>query len=280
MKLGAHVSSAGELSSAVKIGAGFGSEVIQVFTSNPKGWNFKVRTEEEIKAFNDELKKSDIKEVFGHSIYLSNLASPNNYIYTNSINNLVSGLVLAQKVGFRGVVTHIGSFTGTDHKTGLMRVINALKQASAITENKVQLILETDSGAGNHLGGKFGEIADILKELPDVNLGVCLDTCHIFVAGYDISTPQKFDKVLAEFDKIIGLDRLTVIHLNDSKGALGSHLDRHEEIGKGFIGGETFKHIVNHPKLSRLAGIVETPDNKGADAERSSLKLLKDFRND
>lgn len=278
MNLGAHVSSAGILTNAVKSGVSLGCESLQVFTSNPRGWNFKVRSEEEVKLFTREFTKSGIKEIYGHAIYLSNLASQNNFIYTNSINSLVSGLVLAEKAGFSGVVTHIGAHGGAGYQIGLKRVVNALDQASGITEDKTKIILETDSGAGTHLGGKFEEIAEIIKLTKAKNIRVCLDTCHIFVAGYDISTPTSFDKVLNDFDKIIGLKNLSVMHLNDSKGQLGSHLDRHEEIGKGYIGQETFEHIVNHPALKNLTGIVETPDNKGIEAERTSLKLLKEMR--
>jgi deoxyribonuclease-4 len=176
------------------------------------------------------------------------------------------------------VVTHIGAHGGLGEKEGIDRVVNAVKQIQGITENKVPLLLETDSGAGTHLGGRFEEIRDIINMVELESVGVCLDTCHVFVAGYDISTPEKFDDVLIDFDKTIGLKKLRLLHLNDSKGELGSHLDRHEEIGKGKIGAKVFEYIVNHPRLQEVPGVVETPDNKGEQAERSSLKLLKEMR--
>jgi deoxyribonuclease-4 len=252
---------------------------MQVFTSNPKGWSFNVRSTEEIDDFRKALTKSDISSVFGHTIYLTNLASNNPYIYTNSINSLISGLVLADKAGLSGVVTHIGSHGGTGAREGIERVANALKQALTATKGTVPILLETDAGSGFHLGASFKEVGEIVKKTGSDRIGVCLDTCHIYAAGYDITSKSGVDKVLAEFEKYIGLDRLAVLHLNDSKGKLGSHLDRHEEIGKGEIGLSAFRYIVNHPKLRHLCGVVETPDNKDtASAERLSIDTLKKLR--
>lgn len=279
MKLGSHVSSSGSLTFSVSRAKAVGCECFQVFTSNPKGWDFRIRTDEEIKEFKTGLDDAGIKDVFGHTIYLVNFASSNPYIYTNSINSLISGLVLAQKAGFCGVVTHIGSHGGTGVNEGIERVVNALTQAINITEGKIPILLETDAGSGNHIGSKFSEIGKIIKKTRSDSVGVCLDTCHIFAAEYDITSKEKFDKMLIEFDKEIGLKNLGVLHLNDSKGDIGSHIDRHEEIGKGNIGVEMFRYIVNHPKLSHLCGIVETPDNKDTiKAEKLSLDILKDLR--
>lgn len=279
MKLGSHVSIYGSLDKAVVRGAQIGCECIQIFTSNPKGWSFNIRSEEEINDFKKALKNAGIEDVYGHTIYLVNLASGNPYIYTNSINSLVSGLVMAEKAGLSGVVTHIGSHGGDGVEKGIERVTGALTQALAITKGKVPILLETDAGSGNHLGRSFAEIGEIIEKVGDKSIGVCLDTCHIYAAGYDISKKEKIDQMLAEFDKHIGLEKLKVLHLNDSRGELGSHLDRHEEIGKGKLGIEVFRYIVNHPKLKHLCGIVETPDNKDtAAAEKLSLDTLKELR--
>ncbi len=280
MKLGAHVSIGGKLSNALDTGKSIGCETIQIFTSNPRGWSFKIRSEEEIKEFCKNQKTLNISPVFGHMIYLVNLASDNPHIYMNSINALISGLTLADKACFKGIITHIGSHGGKGEKEGTERVVEALKQALESTNSNIPIILETDAGPGNHMGASFKEIANIIKKVGSKQIKVCIDTCHIFAAGYDISSPIKFDKVLDEFDKIIGLERLIVMHLNDSKGELGSKLDRHEEIGKGKIGLNTFEHIVNHPKLCDLCGIIETPDIKGFTDEKMSLDILKELRND
>lgn len=279
MKLGVHVSIAESLLLSLKRAQNVGCETMQIFTSNPKGWSFKIRPKEEIEAFCDQVKKYKIDPVFGHMIYLSNLASTNPYIYTNSINSLISGLTLAERACFNGVITHVGSHGDKGTETGTRQVTNALKQALLTTNEAVPVILETDAGSGNHLGAKFEEIAEIIKRVGSKEIKVCFDTCHSFAAGYDIRTKKALDKTLAEFDRIIGLDCLCVLHLNDSKGDLGSHIDRHEEIGKGKIGLEAFERIVNHPKLEHLPGIVETPDNKdNVETERSSLEILKGLR--
>ncbi len=278
MKLGAHVPILGGIDKSIDNANLIGCEVMQVFTSNPKGWKFTVRTNDEIEKFKDKLDKSNLSAVYGHSIYLTNLASQNPYIYTNSINSLISGLVLADNAGFSGVVTHIGSHTGSGYQAGLKSVLNALEQILTTTEEKVPILLETDAGSGNRLGCKFSDIGDIIKKIKSDKLRVCLDTCHIFASGYDISNPVGFDKTLVEFDKEIGLSKLSLIHLNDSKGELGSNLDRHEIIGEGEIGLKAFDRIINDSRLIGIPGIVETPDNKSLADENISLERLKKLR--
>lgn len=279
MKLGVHVSIAGNLINSLDRAKSVGCETMQIFTSNPKGWDFKIRPEEEITEFCTKTKEYNIDPIFGHMIYLTNLASDNPYIYTNSINSLISGLVLADAACFAGVITHVGSHGGRGDEAGIKQVVNALKQSLATTKEKVPIILETDAGSGNHLGFRFEEIAEISKRVGSEKIKVCLDTCHIFAAGYDIRTEKGIEEALGNFDQTIGLDRLSVLHLNDSKADLESRVDRHEEIGKGKIGVEAFKYIVNHPKLTHLPGIVETPDNKDSvQTEKSSLDTLKELR--
>lgn len=279
MRLGAHISITGDLIKSLERAKSVGCETMQLFTSNPKGWDFKIRPEDEIEEFCDKSKSYGITPIFGHMIYLTNLASTNPYIYTNSINSLISGLTLAERACWNGVITHIGSHGGKGAETGIKQIVNALKQALGTTKEAVPIILETDAGSGNHLGAKFNEIAEIIKQVGSRKIKVCFDTCHSFAAGYDIRTAELLDKTLSEFDKTIGLDLLTILHLNDSKGDFGSHVDRHEEIGKGKIGIKAFLNIVNHPKLKDLPGIIETPDNKDtAETERSSLNILKGLR--
>jgi deoxyribonuclease-4 len=279
MRLGAHVSTAGKLSESITRGEAIGCEAIQIFTSNPKGWDFKVRSQEEIQEFIDKKTSSNISGVYGHLIYLANLASNNPYIRTNSMNSLISGLVLAQKANFDGVVVHIGSHGGRGVEEGIKDVASLIKSVLDTAGEQVPILLETDSGAGNHLGARFSEIGNIIKEVGSNNLGVCFDTCHSFAAGYDIRTSKGIEKTLTEFDKEIGLERLKLLHLNDSKGELCSKVDRHEEIGKGNIGLEAFSIIVNHTALKELSGIVETPDNKTVtNLEELSLSTLKKLR--
>lgn len=278
MILGAHVPISGGLDKAADTGKLLGCEAIQIFTSNPKGWDFSVRSEAEINRFKAKVKSGGIKKVFGHSIYLVNIASSNPYIYTNSINSLISGMVLAQKADFDGVVIHVGSHKGKGYETGIKQIVNALKQIIGTVGEKTPILLETDAGSGDRVGCKFEDLQDIISRVKSKCLGVCLDTCHIFASGYDVKTEKGLEKTIKDFDRIIGLEKLALIHLNDSKGELGSNLDRHEIIGEGEIGLDAFRRIINHPELKHLPGIVETPDRRTFADENISLKRLKDIR--
>lgn len=282
MILGAHIGIGGGLPNAADSAKLVGCEAIQIFTSNPQGWKFTVRSDEEVEEFKKKLSEYNIKYAVGHSIYLINIASSNPYIYTNSINSLVSGLVLAGKAGLQGVVTHVGSHTGSGLEKGIEQIVNALDQALTITEGRVPILLETDAGSGSRIGCNFKELGTILKRLSkhkySSSLKVCLDTCHIFASGYDIRTKSGLEKTLEEFDREIGLERLALIHLNDSMGELGSNKDRHEIIGNGQIGLKAFELIVNHPKLKDIPGIIETPDSRTLADEDTSLKRLKALR--
>ncbi|MDD3480837.1 MAG: deoxyribonuclease IV [Patescibacteria group bacterium] len=278
MKLGAHVPIGKSLDAAVDNASLIGCETMQIFTSNPKGWNFTVRGREEIERFKEKAKNKGITDIFGHSIYLINLATENPYVYTNSINSLISGLTLAENAGFSGVVTHVGSHVGAGYETGIKQVVNALIQTLATTKEKIPILLETDAGSGNKIGCKFSDIAEIISKVDSGAIRVCLDTCHIFASGYDIRSKAGLNETLEEFDREIGLEKLALIHLNDSKGDLGSNIDRHEIIGEGKIGLESFGRIINHPKLKHLPGIVETPDNKTLGDENVSLERLRKLR--
>lgn len=282
MILGAHIGISGGLPKAADMAHLVGCEAMQIFTSNPQGWSFNVRSEEELQEFRSKTKEYGIDYIVGHSIYLINIASSNPYIYTNSINSLISGLVLAEKAGFAGVVTHVGSHTGSGFEKGIEQIVNALEQVLRTTEGKVPILLETDAGSGNRIGCKFSDIGLILKKLSDNShydaIKVCLDTCHVFASGYDVRTAAGLEKTLNEFDREIGLEKLAVVHLNDSMGELGSNKDRHEVIGEGQIGLEAFERIINHPSLRDLPGIIETPDAKTLADEDISLKRLKALR--
>lgn len=277
MKLGAHVPIGKSLDNAALTGQSLGCEVIQIFTSNPRGWKFTVRSDDEINKFKEIISKNDI-EAYGHSVYLINIASSNPYIHENSINSLISGVILAENAGFKGVVTHVGSHTGSGYKNGLRQVLVALEQVLNSTSGIVPILLETDAGSGNRLGCNFRDIADIKKGIKSDLVRVCFDTCHTFVSGYDVKSSQGLNKTLNNFDNLIGINNLKLMHLNDSKGDLGSNLDRHEIIGEGYIGIEAFERIINHPKLKNISAVVETPDIKTLGDEFESLNILKNLR--
>lgn len=204
--------------------------------------------------------KSGIDPVFFHSIYLVNMAAPDASIFRRSVASLASELKKADSLGISAVVTHIGNHKGMGDEFGVGRIAEAVSGAFDKAPGDALLLLETTAGAGTSIGHsfeQFGEVFDIAGRPP--RLGFCLDTCHIFAAGYDLRTPDGVDSALEGLDKFIGLDRLKLLHLNDSRGACGSRLDRHEHIGNGEIGLEAFRYIVNHPALNELPGIVELP---------------------
>lgn len=275
MYLGVHVSIQGAIHSAIDRGEALGCEAIQIFTTNPKGWDFNIPKEKDIELFKEKWQASHIKKIVGHSIYLSNLASPNPYIYTNSINSLLSGVNTCSKLGLLGYITHIGSHKGRGVEYGIERAAGALKQVLKTFSGETPIILEISAGAGDTLGRNIDELKAIIKEVNDKRLGICLDTAHAFESGMDIKSPEGLEDVLNKIEKEIGKGKLMVLHLNDSKTAFGSNLDRHENIGEGEIGIETFSNIVNHPKLKDLPGILETPNPED---DKKNLALLKRIR--
>jgi len=279
MIFGSHVSISRGLSGAIKEALELKCNSFQIFTSNPKSWNFVPRSDEEIKRYKDDIAKYSIEYVFGHSIYLVNLASPNPYIYQNSINSLISGMILAEKLGLDGIVIHVGSHTGSGFDEGIKQIVNAQKLIIESSSSSVPILLETDAGSGNRIGCRFSDLGVIIKKMGHNQINVCLDTCHIFASGYDIRTRSGLDNTLNEFDKEIGINRLKLIHLNDCKGELGSNLDRHAIIGEGKIGLDGFRSIINHPSLKKLPGIIETPDAKSHFDENISLKRLNEMSN-
>lgn len=276
MYLGQHVSIQGSLHASIDRAEKLGLEAMQIFTTSPKGWSFDMPPEKDLYLFKKKWEASHIKKIVGHSIYLVNFASPNPYIYMNSINSLTSGINISDKLGFLGYIVHIGSHKGRGIEYGLERAANALKQVLKIHQGKTPIILELSAGAGDTLGKNFDEIKSIIDAAGDERLGICLDTAHAFESGFDIRTKKGLNDTLNEIDNKIGLEKLLVLHLNDSKTDLGSNVDRHESIGKGMIGEEAFKNIINHPKLRDLTGILETPDIKNA---KGDLYLIKKLRN-
>jgi len=275
MLLGQHVSIQGGMDKAIDRGEILGLEAMQIFTTSPKGWSFDMPSEKELDLFKKKWEASAVQKIVAHSIYLVNFASPNPYIYANSINSLISGLTISDKFGFLGYIIHVGSHKGRGVEYGVERAANALKQTLKVYQRKTPIILEISAGAGDTLGKNFDEIKSIIDAVGNERLGVCFDTAHAFESGYDLRTQEELDKVLIEIDKKIGLEKLLVLHLNDSKTDLGSNSDRHEDIGKGKIGVEAFKNIINHPKLKDLTGILETPNTE---SEKQNITLIKKLR--
>ena len=209
-----------------------------------------------------------------HSIYLINLASENPYFYEQSIKSLIDDMKKASMIGALGVNTHLGSTKGRDFKDVLTKIVLAIKDILAASPDGPYFILENSAGAGHIIGSKFSEIGEIIKAVHSDRVKVCLDTAHSFESGYNLKTAEGLESALDEFEKEIGLEKLVCLHLNDSKTPLGSNRDLHADIGRGEIGLETFRRIVNHPKLKHLSGIIETPNLKGR-SDIDDLKILR-----
>jgi len=266
VRFGYHVGVKGRPASAIENAVESGSETIQFFPSSPQQWGTPKVSDVEVEEFDHARKEAGVDPVFFHSIYLVNMAAPDDAVYKRSVGSLVSALDKAEALGIRGVVTHVGNHKGRGEEFGLERISKAVLDALKRSGGSAMLLLETTAGAGTAIGNDFEQFGAVfeLTGRPE-RLGFCLDTCHVVAAGYDLSTAAGIDSTLEELDRFVGLDRLVLLHMNDSKGEPDSHLDRHAHIGQGVIGLEAFRYMVNHPALEGLPAIVELP-HEGADA--------------
>ena len=278
-RFGAHLSTAGGVSKAVERARDLGCDCLQVFVKQPQQWRFQTLTEAEIDRFRAGVAEIGLEPVVAHASYLVNLASPDAVLYERSIGCLLKEWDRSESLGLAGIVLHPGSHVGTGEEAGLARVAEALgRLARERPERRVPILLETTAGAGSTLGARFGHLGTLFDACGDgPPLGLAIDTCHLWAAGYDLATEAGLEKTLAELDATVGLDRLAVVHANDAKGERGSRLDRHEHIGRGRIGQEGFRRLVNHPALAEAAFILETPkkDADGQPMDPVNLKILR-----
>jgi len=274
--LGAHTSTAGGVHTAIERAMKMRFTAIQIFTKNNNRWDAKPLEEEEIRKFKESLKKSDIKFVLTHSSYLINLCSQNKFTLKKSRNAFIDELKRCELLGIPHLNFHPGSHGGQGEKDGIKLIAESLNICHEKTKNhKVTSMLEATAGQGTTLGYRFEQLREIIDLVEDKKrMTVCIDTAHIFAAGYNIRDPQKYKKVIKEFDDIIGLKRLKCFHVNDSKKELGSRVDRHEQIGKGFIGKEGFTNIMNDKKLEKIPKILETPKGKDMKEDSKNIKVL------
>ncbi len=278
MKFGAHVSISGHIHLAVDRAVAVGCECLQIFVGNPRQWRRIEYADADVALFREKRARARLDPVVAHAAYLINLASPDDAFYARSVASLIASVDGISRLGGLGAITHIGSRMGLPWEQAAPRVAAALQVVLDHTENAM-VILENSVGAGGGIGGTFEELAAILEALEwHPRLGVCLDTAHLFAAGFDIRTAAGVTRTLRAFDRTVGLRRLRAVHLNDSKAGLGSHLDRHENIGAGLIGRPGFRALIHQRSVSRLAGFIETPgiDRRGAD--RKNLDMLKRLR--
>lgn len=250
----------------------------QIFSRNPRGWHAKTITENESALFQKKVASSGIDKeaICVHIPYLPNLAGSNDEPYKKSVNTLKGEVERCDQLGIQYLVTHLGSHLGAGTDVGIKRLINAYTEAAKIDSN-VTMLLENMAGQKNSIGYKFEELAQILNQLePKDRFGVCLDTCHAFVAGYDLKTRKAASQTLKEFDRVVGYDRLKILHLNDAKGELGCNLDRHYHIGLGNIGEEGLKEVVGTMNQQNIPIILETPiDDIRIDID--NIRVVKQF---
>ncbi len=273
--LGAHESVAGGLHLAFDRIQAVGGAALQIFTRNQRQWNPAPITEEEQELFAVAWKEANNIPVASHASYLVNLASGKADLIQKSIAAFADELNRCEQLEIPLVVMHPGSHGGDGVETGLGRFIQNLDLALERADNQVMVLLETTAGQGTGLGSRFEELAAIIEgSRYEKKIGVCVDTCHIFAAGYDIRSTESYQATMAEFDRIVGLERIKFFHLNDSKKVLESRVDRHEHIGQGEIGIEGFRNLVNDPRFSNHPMTLETHKGKDLQEDRDNLAVL------
>ncbi len=276
------MSIAGGVAQALWRGRETGCDVIQLFTKNAMQWRTKPLTQADSAAFLKARQETGIRPVAAHGSYLINLASPDDGLYERSREALREQMQRANALELPYLVMHPGSPRGAGEEEGIDRIARAINlihhQEAGM---RVMILLETTAGQGATVGNRFEHAARIIGRIEeDERVGVCLDTCHIFAAGYDISTREGYEATLEEFERVIGLARLKVIHLNDSKTAAGSGVDRHEHIGRGSLGLDAFRRLLQEPRLAHLPFILETPKGKtldGEDWDCVNLRVLREL---
>ncbi len=278
MRIGAHVSSAGGISKAVARGAEIGCETIQIFGSSPQGWAFKPIPGEEIEAFRQAAAEEHIGPVFLHAIYLINLGTPNLANVEKGIGSLINYMTLADSIGSAGVIFHPGSHGGKGFEAVFPQTVEAIKEVLENSPEGPVLAVENMAGMGQHIGAKFEELGWILKAVDSPRMGVCLDTQHSFAAGYDLTSKEGIDAMIAEFDETIGLKNLAAVHANDSKRPCGAGVDRHDNIGEGFIGEDGFAAIMANPAFKDVPFFLEVPGFEGKGPDEKNIQILKDIR--
>ncbi len=277
MKLGAHVSPSGGVGKSIDRALDIGAEAIQIFASSPRAWKFNHPKPEEVERFRKKSEESGIGPCYIHGSYLVNIGGSEDQLQ-KSIDCLVNNMSAAGEIGAEGVIFHGGSHKGKGFDAVLNQAANCLTQVLEKSPDNVWLCLENSAGMGSHIGSSFREIGRILRVVDHPNLKVCLDTEHCFAAGYNLAVPEELDKVIAEFDSEIGLDKLVAVHANDAKVELGSGVDRHENIGEGYIGISGFESILGNTAFKNVPFFLEVPGFDGNGPDKENLDRLKTIR--
>lgn len=278
VRIGIHTSIAGDIALSLELAHGLGANALQVFSSSPRMWergNSRI-PDADAKRFRERRRELGLGPLVVHDSYLINLASPNPVLRTRSVQAFHQEIIRSIALGADYLVAHPGSGRDGTRDAAIAAISQGLRQAArGLKLGQLRILLENTAGHGASVGSRFEELKAILDGCPELTLGICIDTAHLFASGWDIRKPHGLDATVKAIDESFGLDRVAVIHMNDSKAGLGSHLDRHEHIGKGKIGLEAFRAILNHPMLAGKAFIAETPIDRPGDDRRNVATLWK-----
>jgi deoxyribonuclease IV len=277
MQVGMHVSIAGSIDRAVDNAVAMDCTAFQIFTRNPRGWDAKPISGKDAATFKEKLKASKIDRyaTVAHMPYLPNLSSPEEDPFAKSLSSLIDEIKRCSKLGVPFIVAHLGSHKGAGDKKGIEKLIKAFTNAAQNTPDDVMILLENTSGQQNSVGSDFEQLSSILFELkPAKRFGICFDSCHAFAAGYDLRTEKAASLTLEKLDKAIGFEHIRILHLNDSKGEVGSNRDRHEHIGLGNIGEKGLSYIIRMANSKKIPIILETP----IDERRDDIGNMKKVR--
>jgi len=277
--LGAHMSIAGGYFKAVQAAAELKMDCVQIFTKNNNQWKAKPLTDEDVRLFREAIDEHGIHKPCAHDSYLINMASPRDELWKKSIDALTVELERAEALGLAGVVAHPGAYVESSEEEGLERIAAAIDVVHERTSGfSTEIWLETTAGQGTNLGHRFEHLRDIIGQvLESDRLGICVDTCHIFAAGYPLQSSAEYGATMDELEDVIGLDRVCAFHLNDSKREFASRVDRHEHIGEGHLGREPFRHILSDKRFANLPMYLETPkgDRDGRPLDAINLAKLR-----
>ena len=282
MKIGGHVSTAGGLHTCFERATAIGAECIQIFESAPQQWGTSRIDDDGVKLFRETMEASGVGPVFIHGKYLMNLASADPKIFKTSASTLRSTMNIAGRIGARGVIFHTGSHKGMGLDAVFEQICSTAEQILADTPDDVLLIFENSAGHGDTIGGKFEELGEILGRIGNPRAKVCIDTCHAFAAGYDMSNADGVAAAMRELDATIGVANIGAVHLNDSKTPLGAGRDLHENIGEGHIGRAGFEAMLAHPAFADVPMLLEVPgfklDGAGKGPDKPNIDLVKEIR--
>ena len=277
MQLGAHVSTSGGIHTAIDRIEAIGGDCVQIFTQSPRAWRPTNHDPANFERFKERRAEARIGGVVCHAVYLINLASPNDDLYEKSVAALENTVDVASGIEADGVVFHVGSHQGAGFEVSLKRVVPALRKALKRCSETTWLLIENTAGTGDTIGRSIDELAALYDALDAHDrLGICLDSCHLYASGYDVTNRAELDRLLGEVDQRIGLERLRALHVNDSKAPLGSNRDRHDNIGEGLIG-EELGVFLSHPKLQGLPAYLEVPGTDGHGPDAEQVRKLKEL---